>query len=73
MQCLNCYTGTMQKPSNDHVSYIECPNCGSIELLYEPQEYQEDIHNVPYLLNANGKAKVQIVGAFGGYGSGKSK
>ena len=56
----------MQKPSNDHVSYIECPNCGAIELLYEPQEYQEAIHNVPYIINDQGKSKVQIVGAFGG-------
>jgi PBSX family phage terminase large subunit len=73
MQCLNCYTGVMQKPDNEHPAYVECPNCGAIELTYKPQDYQIDLHRLPLQYNEDGTPKVQIVGAFGGYGSGKSK
>jgi PBSX family phage terminase large subunit len=67
MLCGNCKTTTIQKPSNEHPAYLICPNCQAIELNYEPQDYQLKAHQ---LKNEN---KLQIVGFFGGYGSGKSK
>jgi PBSX family phage terminase large subunit len=67
MLCENCKTTTIQKPSDQHPSYLQCPNCQAIELVYEPQYYQLLAHQLP---NEN---KLQIVGFFGGYGSGKSK
>jgi hypothetical protein len=63
----------MKKPENQHPAYVECPNCMAIELLYKPQEYQRSAHTVPYQKNQDGSLKIQIVGFFGGFGSGKSK
>jgi PBSX family phage terminase large subunit len=70
--------GELEKPGNDHPAYLICPNCGGIELLYTPQDYQEKIHEVPYreIFNEEtGKWELaaQIIASFGGYGSGKSK
>jgi phage terminase large subunit len=70
--------GELEKPSNDHSAYLVCPNCGGIELLYTPQDYQEKIHEVPYreILNeetGEWELAAQIIASFGGYGSGKSK
>jgi PBSX family phage terminase large subunit len=62
----------MQKPINNHPAYLECPDCGAIELTYTPQDYQEGIHEVPYRYTDD-EIDTQIVGAFGGYGSGKSR
>lgn len=78
MQCLNCHVGLMRIPANQHPAYIECPDCGCLELTYIPQDYQEGIHEVEYTYSFNpdtGKYEIdtQIVGAFGGYGSGKSR
>ncbi len=73
MKCLHCYTAEMKKPENQHPAYVECPNCMAIELLYKPQEYQRSAHTVPYQKNKDGSLKIQIVGFFGGFGSGKSK
>jgi PBSX family phage terminase large subunit len=63
----------MVKPNNDHPAYVECPNCGAIELLYTPQDYQEEIHEIPYNVLRTGEIVPQIIATFGGYGSGKSK
>jgi PBSX family phage terminase large subunit len=73
MQCLNCNTAEMAKPIDGHPSYITCPNCGCIELLYSPQDYQEKLHTVPYIEAEDGSIKPQIIASFGGFGSGKSK
>lgn len=78
MECLNCYSGYMQTPANGHVSYVECPNCGAIELTYIPQDYQEPAHQVPYQEIFDKRTgewviRPHIIGEFGGYGSGKSR
>lgn len=78
MECKSCFTGVMQKPLDNHPSYLTCPNCGAIELTYVPQDYQQAIHEVPYQYVVNEETGevgygTQIIGAFGGYGSGKSK
>jgi phage terminase large subunit len=52
---------------DNHPSYLVCPNCGAIELQYRPQPYQERAHQLKQT------DTLQIVGFFGGYGSGKSK
>jgi PBSX family phage terminase large subunit len=67
MLCQHCKTTNVQKPDNQHPAYLQCPNCNAIELTYLPQEYQEVAHQLP------NQATLQIVGFFGGYGSGKSK
>lgn len=63
----------MEKPPDNHPSYLVCPNCGAIELTYLPMDYQEELHEVPYILDENGGYKPQILATFGGFGSGKSK
>ena len=73
MICLHCYTAEMTVPENQHPAYVECLNCGAIELIYIPQDYQKSAHNIPYQKNKDGSLKIQIVGFFGGFGSGKSK
>lgn len=78
MMCQNCYVAEMQVPANNHPAYIECPACGAIELTYEPQDYQEPMHETAYSYTLNedtGEWEIdtQIIGVFGGYGSGKSK
>lgn len=78
MQCLNCYTADMLVPDNGHEAYVYCPNCGAIELTYEPQDYQKASHSVPLIQKVNKKTgreevQAQIIGWFGGYGSGKSR
>jgi hypothetical protein len=65
MECLNCHVGFMRRPANGHPAYMECPDCGAIELTYMPQDYQEGIHEVPYRYT-DGEIDTQIVGAFGG-------
>src|SRR5690606_41898623 len=65
-------------PANGHPSYVECPHCGAIELTYVPQDYQESVHSVPIIERWNTKRQrweyeIQIIGVFGGYGSGKSR
>jgi PBSX family phage terminase large subunit len=67
MLCGNCKTTNIQKPIDQHPSYLVCPNCNAIELTYEPQSYQEPAHHHPK------NTSLKIVGFFGGYGSGKSK
>lgn len=78
MICNNCFTAELQKPWDDHPSYLVCPNCGAIQLTYEPQDYQEALHQVPYVQIRDPETglyltRIQIIGVFGGYGSGKSK
>lgn len=73
MKCLQCRNGNMLIPANNHPSYIHCEACGAIELTYEPQDYQQEMHGTPYILNEDGSQKIQIVGIFGGYGSAKSR
>jgi PBSX family phage terminase large subunit len=68
----------MLKPVDLHPAYLQCPNCGAIELLYQPQEYQEVVHTLDYEIRINKETgeeeyKPQIIATFGGYGSGKSK
>ena len=77
MECLSCYIGQMRKPMNQHPAYIECDSCGAIELTYSPADYQESMHNNPYIEvwdddRQEWSIKPQIMGIFGGYGSGKS-
>lgn len=57
----------MRKPEDDHLSYLICPNCQAIELQYKPQNYQKELHD-----EIKKKQPMQILAAFGGYGSGKS-
>ena len=64
--CNNCFTADIVVPDNNHPAYLICPNCNAIELTYQPQDYQEALHQLP-------KEEMQIVAVFGGYGSGKSK
>lgn len=66
MLCENCKTANLQQPTDQHPSYLICPNCSAIELTYKPQPYQLLAHQLPRT------DKLQIVGFFGGYGSGKS-
>ncbi len=80
MECLSCHIGVMQTPSDNHPSYVVCNNCGAIELTYKPMDYQEELHSVPYIEiqkefegEVFTETQMQIIGAFGGYGSGKSK
>jgi PBSX family phage terminase large subunit len=78
MQCLNCHTAELVTPVDSHPSYLVCPNCNGMELLYEPQDYQSPIHEIEYLEifnNETGRWEIapQIIASFGGYGSGKSK
>lgn len=63
----------MHPPQNQHPAYIECDSCGAIELTYTPQDYQKELHTVPYKYTQNGTISVHIIGVFGGYGSGKSR
>lgn len=63
----------MQKPQNDHPAYLICSDCFAIELLYEPQEYQQEFHETSYRYNNNGTIRTQIIGLFGGFGSAKSR
>jgi hypothetical protein len=37
-----------------------------MELLYEPMDYQEDVHKIPYELDSQGGIKPQIIATFGG-------
>jgi PBSX family phage terminase large subunit len=73
LECLHCFNGHMIPPSNQHPAYIECNTCGAIELTYEAQDYQEELHEAELFVNEDGSYKIQIIGAFGGYGSGKSR
>lgn len=66
-QCHNCKVGVMTEPPDKHPSYLVCSSCLAIELTYQPQDYQEDMHTV------NTGGGIDIVAVFGGYGSGKSK
>jgi PBSX family phage terminase large subunit len=67
--CHNCKVGTLREPVPAHPAYLVCDSCMAIQLTYEPQEYQEDMHRVK-----NGDADdTDIIAVFGGYGSGKSK
>lgn len=72
MECLNCHVGQMRVPKDEHPSYLECDACGAIELTYTPANYQEKLHTVPYIPTKTG-IRPQIIGVFGGYGSGKSR
>lgn len=72
MICMSCYTGDMQTPVDNHPAYVYCPNCGAIELTYKPQDYQMLSHAVPYV-EQDGRIQTQLIGYFGGYGSGKSR
>lgn len=78
MLCMSCRTAELQKPRDGHPSYLICPNCGAIELTYVPQDYQRPLHEVPYRVikdpnTGNESIAIQIIGVFGGFGSGKSK
>ena len=67
--CHNCKVGTMQLPPDQHPSYIVCSSCMAIELTYQPQDYQEEMH----MVRSDGEDDTDIISVFGGYGSGKSK
>lgn len=67
--CHNCKVGKMRIPKDQHPAYLQCDSCLAIELTYEPQFYQEDMHQVKTGINTD----TDIVAVFGGYGSGKSK
>jgi Zn ribbon nucleic-acid-binding protein len=66
MECLNCHIGHMQPPRSQHPAYVECPNCGAIELTYEPMDYQTQLHETEYIVNKNNQIQPQIIGIFGG-------
>ncbi len=66
MICQNCKTTNVTTPADQHPAYLVCPNCSAIELTYKPQDYQLPAHQLP------ASDALQIVGFFGGYGSGKS-
>lgn len=72
MTCANCQTGHLITPPDEHPSYLICDNCKAIQLLYEPMDYQEKMHQVPYVKN-NDYIQPQILGIFGGYGAAKSR
>lgn len=59
--------GEMQKPKDNHPSYLICSSCGAMQLTYEPMEYQEELHSV------NTGGGIDIIFCAGGYGSGKSR
>jgi len=68
----------MVVPMNGHIAYLECPACGCIELTYVPQDYQQKMHEVPIVEVWDDELKewrlqAQVIGVFGGYGSGKSR
>jgi len=67
MLCGNCKTTSTTTPQDQHPAYKICPNCNAIELIYRPQPYQLKAHQLKQ------QNRLQIVGFFGGYGSGKSK
>jgi PBSX family phage terminase large subunit len=73
MKCHQCHVGDLEPPKDGHPSHEICNNCGSIVITYQPLDYQEQIHTIPYKLNAEGMIQPQIIATFGGYGSGKSK
>ena len=74
MECLQCNIGQMQKPEDDHPSYLVCSNCGAIELNYAPQDYQNEFHGSKASIDPeSGEIALQIFGVFGGYGSAKSR
>lgn len=78
MLCQNCFSSEMVKPLNGHIAYVECPTCAAIELTYIPQDYQQDFHTTTINEVWNEKTEkweleTQVIGAFGGYGSGKSR
>lgn len=73
MECLNCNIGQMQDPMNRHPAYLECNTCGAIELTYTALDYQDEFHQTNYQLAEDGSIRPQIIGIFGGYGSGKSR
>lgn len=72
MECLNCHQAEMVTPNDEHPSYVVCPACDAIELMYEPQDHQSLFHQTPYRYNPDGSIQTQIIGVFGGYGSSKS-
>lgn len=71
MKCLNCHTAEMTTPTDSHPAYVVCPNCGGVELLYTPQDYQAPIHEIEYIEVFNddtGQWELvpQIIASFGG-------
>lgn len=67
--CYNCKVGDMVPPPDLHPSYVQCTSCLAIELTYQPQEYQEQMH----MVKTGDSDDTDIIAVFGGYGSGKSK
>lgn len=65
--CQNCGIGQLHPPPDQHPSYLICESCMAIELTYDPQPYQEDMHKV------DTESDTDIIAVFGGYGSGKSR
>lgn len=65
LECQSCWNGYMVPPVNHHPAYLECSSCGAIELVYEPMDYQEELHEVPYTIQEDGSIKIHIIGAFG--------
>ena len=60
--CANCQVGHMREPKDQHPAYLQCDSCMAIELTYEPQDYQEEMHTV------NTGGDIDIIAVFGGYG-----
>ena len=60
--CDYCKVGMMVEPVDKHPSYLVCNSCMAMELTYEPQEYQEEMHTV------STGGGIDIVAVFGGYG-----
>lgn len=73
MKCLNCSTGVMKPPKDDHSSYIVCDTCSAFELVYEPMPHQQIFHETPYMPDGQNGYKPQLIGVFGGFGSSKSR
>jgi PBSX family phage terminase large subunit len=76
--CQSCFGGDVIVPENGHPAYVVCPFCNAIELTYVPQDYQMPSHSVPLVERYNKRKnawelQVQIIGYFGGFGSGKSR
>jgi hypothetical protein len=55
----------MEKPPDSHPSYLICSSCRAIELTYEPMDYQNAIHTIPYVPDGKGGIKPQIIATFG--------
>ena len=61
--CSRCKIGRWRVPNSGQWSYVICPECGAIQLMYIPMPHQEAFHRDGHRFKAY----------FGGYGSGKTR